>query len=324
MGNEIFLIWFLGTPATNLLMSNPVLQKLLRVAASECYVLFTPEQTQQYHHELSHFLEGNEKSLPKSQLLDLYEMLLVLSLVVGQDVQARMTLDKIRDRFNSDSLFLQRFKLLHLMCVEVKGDKLGAIQILGQDRDEVRLSRRLTTFSRDKGTPAFISALNKYLDIQPGDLVAWAELGDAYHTEGQYLAAVFAYQEILLRDKRAYPIYYNVGLNYYYAFLAAYALGPHEKRDQILELLTLLLSARDNFLRSVELCSVYAQSWLGIYRCATHPINGKMDAFVDKNEVVKKWTSECSKLVPLSISKFRESSGRDIVDETVEVILKSC
>lgn len=304
-----------------MLSSQLVEQKLLRVARSGCYTGFNPQQSLQYQHELSLFIQSHELTLCATNLFDLYEMLIVLSLVTGQDYEAHITLEKITEHFGSATRRLQRLKLLQLICLEAKGDFNAAARHLGSDRDEVRLLRRLVTFSRKNGPEAYIRSLNTYLDIQPGDLIMWGELGREYHGQGQYTAAIFSYQEILMRDPKAYPIYHQVGKNYFYEFIRAWTLRSNDKCESILKLLELLTASLHNYLQCVDLCPIYWHSWLGIYLCIFHPINERIEAILRTKQAAK-WTADAKNLKPVCMKMYTKITGMHIVKEASPVQTK--
>ena len=71
----------------------------------------------------------------------------------------------------------QRIKILQSVYAELKGEIETASKLLSEDPDELRLLRRLTTLSRhDKNPTKYINNLIYYLNLQPSDLIAWAEL----------------------------------------------------------------------------------------------------------------------------------------------------
>ena len=75
----------------------------------------------------------------------------------------------------------KRIKILQSVYVELKGEIETASKLLSEDPDELRLLRRLTTLSRhDKNPTKYINNLIYYLNLQPSDLIAWAELSEQY------------------------------------------------------------------------------------------------------------------------------------------------
>lgn len=291
-------------------------QKLLRIAQSGCYVEFAPKESQQYHHELEHFLNAWGSSIPTTQLLDLYEMFVILLLMTCHDYQAQQTLAKIKDYLKYSASFLQRYKLLQSLFHEAKGDRQTAVDVLGSNQDEDRLMRRLTTFARTDGPEAYVAELTKFLNLLPSDSMVWTELGHAYHQQGHYTAAVFAFQEVLMLDPYAYSIYHQVALNYYHDFLVSWTQHSSDSQGRVLELLEKLENATNNYLRCLELCPVYAKAWLGVYKCVTHEFGAQLTPALKDLKKAQAWRSDCNKLRGVSAAKFMELTGIKIQDKT--------
>ncbi|ODV78683.1 uncharacterized protein CANTADRAFT_52938 [Suhomyces tanzawaensis NRRL Y-17324] len=279
--------------------------KLVLVARSGTYVNFAPSQVQKYHHETERFLMNSSDELDAVELFDVYEMQFHLALITSHDVEAKAILDRLVDQFGS-SENSQRIRLLQSKYLEVMGEPEQALKVLGNDPDELRLSRRLTTNSRKSGNAEeYIANLNFYLDLQPSDLITWAELGDEYAKVGHYDKAVFSLQEILLQEPFAYPVFYKVGLYNYYRFLQEEQALKTERKDKLWELVEILQDARNNYLRSVEICDVYIKSWIGIYLISSHKFNDKLRKLNSVKEVAK-FLEQNDKLKTLSEKKIRE------------------
>ena len=78
---------------------------------------------------------------------------------------------------------------------------------MSEDPDELRLLRRLTTLSRhDKNPTKYINNLIYYLNLQPSDLIAWAELSEQYQKLGNYDKSIYCLKEVVLQNPLAYPI----------------------------------------------------------------------------------------------------------------------
>lgn len=283
-------------------MSSLVKSKLLSIATTGLFVNFDPQELEKYYVEVGDFLDLSASSLEPEELFKLYEMQFYLALMTSHDVDAKTFLDRIIDQFGDKNS--QRVVLLKAMFVEAQGDKKGAAELLGLDPDQVRLSRRLVTFSRTSNdNESYITNLNYYLNIQPSDLVAWAEWGDEYFKIHHYDKAIHCYKEILLHEPYAYNMFYKVGLAYYYRFIQESKVKM-DKKDRILEVWEVIREARNNFLRCIELCDTHSKAWSGIERITESDLN----KFLDKHSTnqTKEYLEENAKLHRLAIAKLQK------------------
>lgn len=293
-----------------------VKNKLLSIAASGIYVNFQPVTLQNTYNEISEFLSVNAESIDTIELFNLYELQFYISLMTNHDVEAKTNLDRLVDQFGFEKS--QRVKLLQSIYFEAMGDDEAAMKVLGQNADELRLSRRLVTFSRKPdNNEDYIASLNYYLDLQPSDVITWAELADEYKKVGHYEKAIHCLQEILLQEPYAYNIFYKVGLLYYYQFLQEFNNKTQDKKDRLLEAMSVLNNAKNNFLRSIEICDSYSTSWLGIYLITKLDLNQALSNKLADNKQVRIYLEDNSKLEALSkqkIIKFNKLDGEEEFD----------
>lgn len=292
---------------------NLVKDKLLSIAASGIYVNFQPDVLQNTYNEITLFLSVNAESIDTIELFNLYELQFYISLMTNHDVEAKTCLDRLVDQFGSEKS--QRVKLLQSIYFEAIGDDEAAMKMLGQNADELKLSRRLVTFSRKPdNNEDYIASLNYYLDLQPSDAITWAELANEYKKIGHYEKAIHCLQEILLQEPSAYNVFYKVGLFYYYKFLQEFSNKTLDKKDRQLEAMSILNNAKNNFLRSIEICDSYSSSWLGIYLIAKSDFNQTLSNKLADNKQVKTYLKENLKLEVISkqnVIKLNELNGEE-------------
>lgn len=255
-------------------------QKLVNLLKSGAFVRFGPQQLEELHEEVAQFLAVSEASLDAVDLFDIYELQFYALLFTNRDVQAKSYLDQFNDQFYGK--LSQKLLILRLMYYEATGDNKSAVDALGSDPDELRNSRRLATYSRTKAdgspnTEEYIQSLNYYLDLQPADAVAWAELGDAYSSVGHYQKAVFCFKEVLLHHPDAYNMFYRAGLNLYLDHLSILR-HKSDRKDTLVEALAALQHSQNCFLRSVEICETYTKGWLGVYVTSASELWAKVEA----------------------------------------------
>lgn len=285
-------------------MSRLSQQRYLSILETGAFANFPSEQLAQLHKEVGNFLIGNSGQLELADQFDLYELQFYLSLLTNHDVEAKSYLDRVNDQFSGKRS--QKIMILRLMYYEATGDMKLAVKALGENADELRASRRLATFSKHKmdgslNVPEYIKNLNFYLNLQPADAVAWAELGDQYHAIGHYDKAVFCFKEVLLQQPHAYNIFYKAGINYYYQFLQEQT-DKNERKDRLLASFDLLQNARDCFLRSVEISENYVKGWVGVYVVSKLPFIEKLEGnkTLSGNKKVALFILETKKLQKLS------------------------
>lgn len=299
----------------NPMSSDPVLvkKKLLQIASTGKYATFTPEQLHTHYEELQDFLILNQDSLLDSiELFNLYELQFYLSILTLHDIEAKNVLDKICDQFdfkdsNKNKGRSQRIKILQSVYVELKGEIETASKLLSEDPDELRLLRRLTTLSRhDKNPTKYINNLIYYLNLQPSDLIAWAELSEQYQKLGNYDKSIYCLKEVVLQNPLAYPIFYKIGLLYYYLFLQNEGNLKTDKKDKLFELMKILINSRDNYLYSLEINDKYEKNWVGLKTIVSLPFNDKLKKISESSKEIKDYLNYNEKLKPIIDRKLKE------------------
>lgn len=269
--------------------------KYLTIANKGLYAKYTPQQLHDTHKAVESFLVIHGDTIDPIELFTLYELQFYLCLLTKHDIEAKSYLDRILDNFSSRKS--QRVKILQSVYLEAIGADEEAQHILEQNPNELRLSRRLSTFSRKNGPENYVLSLNFYLDLQPSDLLAWAELADVYAGLGHYDKAVFALKEVLLQEPYAYNLFYKVGVFYYQGFVQAYN-EKIEKKDKLVEWAELLKDSRNLFLRSVEIAGEYQKGWQGVRSVLDHEFNEKLasNKNLQGHKVVEAYLEENKKL----------------------------
>ncbi|RLV91690.1 ER membrane protein complex subunit 2 [Spathaspora sp. JA1] len=277
-------------------------KKLLHIAATGKISKFTPQQLQSNYQEVSQFLALHKDTLDSIELFNLYELNFYSCILTNRDIEAKAVIDLLLDQFQSNSKS-QRIKLLQSIYFEAIGEYKQATDLLTGNTDELILSKRLVTFSRNDGGETYIKNLCYYLDLQPSDLSAWSELAEEYRKLGKYQDSIYCLKEVLLHEPFAYTIFYKVGLLNYYQFLQ----DLKKPKIKLHDLIQLLNQARNNFLVCVEINEKYTKSWIGLYVLANHEFN-QDERFnkVKNDEIVKQYVSDNDKLKSLVEKKVAE------------------
>lgn len=271
-------------------MSDLLKNKLLIVATTGTFTKFPPATLYKYKVELTSFL-ASSPLVSAIELYTLIELQFYLCILTKDDVQAEKQLKLILDKFELNKKS-QRIKFLQSIYYEAIGELTQSRELLSQDADEIRLSRRLLTLTRNEDDPQeYIKNLNFYLTVQPSDIPTWAELGDEYFKVGHYDEAIFCYKEILMHEPVAYHYFYKTGLTSYYKYLQVLKTA---KKEHLLEL---LIHLRNNYLRCIEIFDGHKESWLGIQILSKIPIQ-------EKSPLAKTYLAEGEKLLELSEKKL--------------------
>lgn len=262
-----------------------VKNKLVSIARTGIFTKFSPVQIDEIYNQLKQVLIDAD-SIEVNELFDLYELHVYLSLITSHETEAKTYIDRIIDQFGEGNS--QRITLLKALYFESTGAKGKAADMLSKNPDETKLSRRLITFNRkESNNEEYIKNLNLYLVVQPSDLIAWAELADQYTKIGHYDKAIFCLQEVLLQEPFSYTIFYKVGLLNYYSYLQTFSKDIN-KKEKIIDSMKFLKSARDNWLRTIEICKDHKKSWLGLYIINNlSQFNDKLDKISSSKEVLE-------------------------------------
>lgn len=294
-------------------------QRYQKLLSTGVFVKFSPERLDQLHKEVHHYLDTSASSLDASDHFDIYELQFYLLLFTNHDVEAKLYLDRFNDQFGSTKS--QKLAVLSSVYYEAIGDLEKAQNVLRDDPDELRCSRRLTTLSRRKddgleNVAEYVKSLNFYLELQSSDVMAWAELGDVYHSIGEYEKAVYCYKEVLLQTPNAYNIFYKTGLSLYYQHLSLMA-QKLSRKELVLKVLPIVEHSRDCFLRSIEISESYTKGWVGVYVVSSSGFlvqlhNDKANSGIAS---VERFLIETEKLKKLSKSKLFEIEHIDSEEE---------
>lgn len=189
-----------------------------KVSAPEQVVRFGSELVEQYGSGL-----GNDK-------YEVMEKVFVAALECGESKTARAMLKGLQAKFEvakggTPSLRLRRLQALALEH-EGKFDSARHFyeEILKIDQVNQFALRRIVAIEKaQKNTAGAVKALNKYLELFPGDSEGWAELAEMYISVGRYNFARFCCEELILIQPQ----------NYLYSLLYAdvlYSMGSAQAK----------------------------------------------------------------------------------------------
>ena len=296
-------------------------QWYLDLLETGAFAKFSPARLQELYSQLKHYLLASANILDATTLFDLYQLMFYVLLLTEHDLEAKLYLDRIRDQFSGKKS--QKFAVLRLMYHEALGETALAKEVLGNDSDQLQASRRRAVLAHRSGdgsggvnVPAYVESLNLYLDLQPSDAMAWAELGDVYQSVGEYSHAVYCYKEVLLQHPTAYNFFYKAGLSSYYQHLLI-VRGDTPRKEMLLRGMELLQHARDCFLRAVEISESYTRGWVGVYFMCTAEFLATLLA--DKASAgvvaVQTFLSQTERVAALSRSRIQQLEELQTADD---------
>ncbi|KAI5967199.1 oca3 [Candida margitis] len=239
-------------------------RKLLNVATTGRFATFTPQEINNHTKQLKSYLQNHQDKLDSIELFQLFELDFYLSLITGHDIEAKAVLERLNDQFGN-KVSSQRIKLLKSIYFEAIGDLKSAGEILSEDPDELQLSRRLTTMSRHADDLKYINNLVYYLNLAPGDVVAWCELADEYAKLKEFSKAIHCLKRVLVIEPDAYTVFNKIALLYRLSSIDS-------KKDKS----ALLQSSVKEYLRSIDINKNNKSTWEGLYS-TIHEMEGSSE-----------------------------------------------
>lgn len=222
---------------------------------SSSYFDLSPEELKELYNESSRFLSKNQRSLDADSLYGLLYQHFYLALLCNEDSVAKVTLQRISDRFG-DSSHVAILRAQYLEATE--GVKVAQEYLSSRNNTDFAAFKRKTVILKVKGDlKTYTQELINYLSICPTDSECWVEVAEAYYQLGLYAEAIHALQEVIIQVPLAYNMFARLAeIQHVQATLS---LG---KGGSTLDQLKQSIS---QFLRSVELCPLYVRGWSGVY-----------------------------------------------------------
>lgn len=239
-------------------------QRLLTINNTKAYVQFDAKQTVQLFAEIKRYLRHGDGQLASSQQMALMEMLFYLAIFCGEDVEAEVVYNQVRDKLGGESCKLQVMKATILQFNESVEVAIKYLEGILREEYEFNtdmasytaLSKKLLSLRMYYGkgkdnTTSWIQEINTLLEKCPLDPELWWFLAQLYKANKQYEYAIHSLQEVLLIMPFNYIAFAQLSELYVYHSLNA----THKDKVAILQL------ALGNALRSVELSETYLKGW---------------------------------------------------------------
>lgn len=230
------------------------MESLLESATSLNYHNIEPEKIDKLY-EVSKSYLYSSSSLNEEQLYLYLQQHFYLALISGQDNEAKLTLQRIIDRFSDEPSKVAILKSQYLEATE--GPTASQKYLSSRPANDFDAFKRKTVLLKQEGNyEKYIEELNRYVEICPTDSETLAELAEAYFYVKAYDQAVHAYEEVIILVPLAYNIFARIGEILHIQATVSLNVG---------EQLNNLKGSIKHFLRSVELCPAYVRGWAGTY-----------------------------------------------------------
>ena len=244
----------------------------------------------------SQFLKANQHSLNEEELFGFLEQHFYLSLLTSNDVEAKVTLQRITDRFGEEPSRVGVLKAQYLEATE----GIETCQAYLSSRpttDYLAFKRKTVILKQRKDFKMLVDELLRYLSVIPTDAETWAELAEVYVSCGLYSQAVHALEETVVLMPQAYNMFARMG-----ELLHIEATTSSSVADQ----LNLLQQSVVHFLRAAELCPNYVRGWTGV-----NIVAGKL---LNWPKLASKEASKYTKLRQISSKELKRIIAEESAD----------
>lgn len=303
-----------------MVVPNSTKTRLLELHRSGKHSSLTPQQLEYFYDICHKYLKIHESSpssdLSESELYDILELHFYLALQTGHDIELGALLQQLGDRFEAQKS--ERLVLLKSVFIEATESPQRALSYIQESRPfmgpgsekqgnlMILRKRELALSGRLKPVKEYTENLNAYLDIQPLDTTAWFELSRTYYQEGELLKSIHCLQEILLIQPFAYNIMARIGELYYMQLVQDKELKSNGKLPR--QLADLGKNSVKYFSRSLELCSNFTRSWIGLYK-VTEVVADELNLYKELNK--------------LAVDNLHKLVEKDLISEKHKQIIKS-
>lgn len=220
---------------------------------------------------LNYNLNNNNK-LNEFEKFTLYELQFYLSIFKNEDIEAKIILDKLNDKFNSTnserliilkSIYLesisnlkdenetirQVIKFLKDSQFEIiksinksKATNVTSLKSQSNIKDLIKINKRILILSKNLlNLNDYILKLNEFLNDFPLEFDIWYELSYNYEILNQFDKSIYCLQEILINLPFNYNLIFKIGELYFKIYLQNKNLNS-------------LIYSIKNYIRVLELC----------------------------------------------------------------------
>lgn len=260
-------------------MSSAIKTQLLTSAQEKAYYELLPVDLEQLWTLSNQFIENHRLICFEYEWFSLVEQHFYLSLLTCRDVQAKLMLKRIMDKFGTDSRRIYKLRTAYVQATQSEKDLETHIASLQEIEFDAR-KMGMTQLKTQKKWKEFIQNLVDYLQSNnPVDEEAWAELGEAYAECGDFESAVNSFEQVLILKPLAFNVFARIGE--LKKLQAALKLSENFAAAK-----SLIDSSIDYFCRSVELNPLYLRGWCGLLSTTAVAADQKSGELHEKAKLV--------------------------------------
>lgn len=221
------------------------------------------------------FIDKNRLMCFEYEWFTLLEQQFYLSLLTCRDVQAKLMLKRIMEKFGTQSRRIFKLRTAYVQATQHESAIESHVNALGDiEFDSLKLG--YVPLKQQGKWKEYIQKLVDYLtDANPMDEEAWAELAESYAECGDFESAINSLEQVLLIKPLAFNVFARIGeLKKLQA-----ALKLQENFGSAKELID---NAVDYHCRSVELNPLYLRGWCGLLSTTAIATDEKSGALHEK------------------------------------------
>lgn len=255
--------------------ATDVKQHLLTSAHEMAYYHLKPAQLDELWTIGNQFIDKNRLMCFEYEWFTLLEQQFYLSLLTCRDVQAKLMLKRIMEKFGTQSRRIFKLRTAYVQATQHESAIESHVNALGDiEFDSLKLG--YVPLKQQGKWKEYIQKLVDYLtDANPMDEEAWAELAESYAECGDFESAINSLEQVLLIKPLAFNVFARIGeLKKLQA-----ALKLQENFGSAKELID---NAVDYHCRSVELNPLYLRGWCGLLSTTAIATDEKSGALHEK------------------------------------------
>lgn len=237
--------------------ATDVKQHLLTSAQELAYYELEPAQLDELWTLGNQFIDKNRLMCFEYEWFTLLEQQFYLSLLTCRDVQAKLMLKRIMEKFGTQSRRIFKLRTAYVQATQPESELESHINKL----DDIEFDAKKIGYAPLKQQGKWKEYIQKLVDYvteaNPMDEEAWAELAESYAECGDFESAINSLEQVLIIKPLAFNVFARIGeLKKLQAAL--------KLQENFSAAKALIDNAVDYHCRSVELNPLYLRGWCGL------------------------------------------------------------
>ncbi|GME90832.1 unnamed protein product [[Candida] boidinii] len=280
---------------------------------------------------------SNNNKITEFEKFTLYELQFYLSIFKNEDIEAKIILDKLNDKFDSNnserliilkSIYLEsisnlkdeketirqviqflkdsQFEIIKSIN-KSKATNVTSLKTNSNVKDLVKINKRILILSKNLlNRNEYIVKLNEFLNDFPSEFDIWYELSINYEILNQFDKSIYCLQEILLNLPFNYNLIFKIGELYFKIYL------------QNKNFKSLIYSIK-NYIRVLELCENNFKSLVNLNKSIDLLISlNKSDKSIELSDTDLK---NYEKINEIAINKLKFIKQNELTnDENLKIL----